>query len=372
MKKKLLAVAVVGALASPSAFAQTLYGIIDLGYQNNKFSDGDVNKDFLSQGQHSGSRFGVRGSEDLAGGTYAMYQIEFDITADNGSTPANGMTNRLTFVGLGSKAWGELTLGRQYTHTFHTFAVGSAAAYGTFGSVFSWTGFIPTRASNSFKYSSPVIGGFSVGAIWGLSGGGLNNDTEPTAVRGEANYWDAAVRWTPGPIGVAASYGVNTIEAGAVAPVFTLNPATGAIAASAAVPAGEVETTRTQLSANWDNRAFGIYGNWWNQETETRGPTTEDRTGWAISGVARFGGRHELYAVYGSQENDIGGGATESTVWGISYQHVMSKRTRVYVGFQDVDNEAASTRQVNLAHAGTTVAAGYDPRAFQIGLLHSF
>jgi predicted porin len=349
MKKKLLAVAVVGALASPAAFAQTLYGIVDLGYQNNKHATGDVNKDFIHQGQHSGSRLGVRGSEDLAMGTYALYQIEFDIAADNGTTPANGMTNRLTIVGLGSKAWGELTLGRQYTHTFHTFAVGQAAGYGSFGSPFTWTGFIPSRASNSVKYSSPVMGGFSVGAIWGLSGIG-NNDQEVTAAGAETNYWDAAVRWTPGPIGVAASYGLNTVEVGAA----------------------ETETTRTQLSGNWDNRAFGIYGNWWNMEVETTGlPTVADVTGWSISGVARFGGRHEVYLLWGNQEDDVVGGTSESTVMGISYQHVMSKRTRVYVGYQDIDNEAAAVRQVNFSAVGAA-AAGFDPRAFQLGLVHTF
>jgi predicted porin len=286
-------------------------------------------------------------------GTYAMYQIEFDITADNGATPANGMTNRLTIVGLGSKAWGELTLGRQYTHTFHTFAVGSAAGYGSFGSVFTWTGFVPSRTSNSVKYSSPVMGGFSVGAIWGLSGSNAGNDGEPVAPGADANYWDAAVRYTPGPFGVAVSYGADTRE----------------------VTGGESEATRTQVSGNWDNRAFGIYGNWWNLEIENTGVggglTATDTTGWAISGVARFGGRHELYAVFGSQENDLVGGTSESTAWGISYQHVMSKRTRVYVGYMDIDNEAAAVRQVNFS-AVAAAAAGFDPRAFQLGLVHTF
>jgi predicted porin len=148
---------------------------------------------------------------------------------------------------------------------------------------------------------------------------------------------------------VAASYGLNTVEAGAA----------------------ETETTRTQLSGNWDNRAFGVYGNWWNQETETTGaPATEDRTGWSISGVARFGGRHELYLVWGNQEDDVVGGTSESTLMGISYQHVMSKRTRVYVGYADVDNEAASARSVNFSAAAP--AAGFDPRAFQLGLVHTF
>src|SRR5574338_1049444 len=80
MNKKLLAVAVVGALASPAAFAQgtptTLYGIFDMGYQNASGTD-VVNKNFFQQGQRDPSRFGIKGSEDLEAGMYAMYGFEF-------------------------------------------------------------------------------------------------------------------------------------------------------------------------------------------------------------------------------------------------------------------------------------------------------
>src|SRR5687767_3524890 len=110
MRKSLLAVVAGGVLASPAAFAQTPYGVVDLGYQHAKHADGEVNKRFIQSGQHSGSRIGVRGTEDLAGATYATYTIEFDVIADTGATSATGMTSRLTFLGLGSKAWGELTL----------------------------------------------------------------------------------------------------------------------------------------------------------------------------------------------------------------------------------------------------------------------
>jgi predicted porin len=335
----------VGALASPVAFAQTLYGIVDLGYQNAKHSDADVNKDFLVQGQHSGSRLGVRGSEDLAGGTYAMYQIEFNIQADNGDPAATG-TQRLTFVGLGSKAWGEFTIGQQYTHQFHTIAVGSATAYATFTSI---AGQVPelTRASNSIKYSSPVMGGFSVGALWGLSGTG---PTEPTAVGSEANYWDAAVRYTPGPFGVALGYGVGTTETLGV----------------------ETENTSTQLSANWDNRAFGIYANYWQDETDVDGAgTTRDFNVWSLSGIARFGGRHEFSVLFGQGENEsIAGSAGEFDFWAVVYQHVMSKRTRFYTGFAKNKNEAG----INSAPTAfaAPVANGYDPRGFQLGVVHTF
>ena len=350
MKKKLLAAAVVGALASPVAIGQTLYGIVDLGYQNAKHADGDVNKHFMVQGQHSGSRLGVRGSEDLAGGTYAMYQIEFNIVADDGSAAGTG-TQRLTFVGLGSKAWGELTLGRQYTHQFHTIAVGSAAAYATFASN---AGQIPelTRASDSIKYSSPVMGGFAVGVLWGLSGaasGSASGANEPTAVGVDADYWDAAVRYTPGPFGVALGYGKLETSAAGV----------------------DTENTSVQLSANWDNRAFGIYANYWQDETEVGPTTTRDGDVWSISGVARFGGRHELYALFGQGDDDaITVADAKHRFWAVVYQHVMSKRTRLYTGIAKVKNEPASA-MVPTAFAAP-VAAGYDPRGFQLGLVHTF
>jgi predicted porin len=354
MKKKLLAVAVVGALASPAAFAQTLYGIVDLGYQNSKYADGDVNKHFIQSGQHSGSRFGVRGSEDLAAGTYALYQIEFDITADTGATAAAGMTNRLTTVGLGSKAWGELTLGRQYTHTFHTFAVGSASGYGTFSSFYGTGGAasltgpgIATRASNSVKYSSPVMGGFSVGALWAPG--------ESTAVgaSSNANYMDFALRYTPGPFGVAVSHAIATVEAGGV----------------------DNDTTQTQITANWDNRAWGIYGGYIMAENDGVGgaPATIDRNAWWINPVMRFGGRHELYFLYGQGENDAVAGQ-ESTAIAITYQHVMSKRTRIYTSIGRVSNDNGANMALNAqaTAAAGSVAGGYDPRGFQLGLLHSF
>lgn len=345
MKKKLLAVAVVGALASPVAFGQTLYGIVDVGYQNVDNGADDVNQDFVVTGQHSSSRLGVRGSEDLAGGTYAMYQIEFDIQADTGATAGSGMTHRLTMVGLGSKAWGELTLGRQYTHTFHTRALGLSAGTSTFASAF---GQQPgtVRASNSVKYSSPNMGGFSVGALWapGLADG---NGNEATATGEDNNYWDAALRFTPGPFGGAVSYGVETAE----------------------VVGGEAERTITGLSAYWDNRAFGVYGNYMMQEVEAGGVTLSDQNFFAISGVARFGGNNEVHVMLGEAEDDEIDDAG-ATFWGVSFVHRMSKRTLVYAGYGSTDNDTFSARK-NTAMAPAAVG-GEEITGFQVGLAHSF
>ena len=83
MKKTFVAAAVLGALAS-SAFAAdvTLYGVVDLGlnYQNTKVDSDNAARDkdstnvFKEQaGQNSGSRFGLKGTEDLGNG----YNVSF-------------------------------------------------------------------------------------------------------------------------------------------------------------------------------------------------------------------------------------------------------------------------------------------------------
>jgi predicted porin len=83
----------------------------------------------------------------------------------------------------------------------------------------------------------------------------------------------------------------------------------------------------------------------------------------------RFGGRHEVYFLYGKGESDLGTNPTSTTV-ALTYQHVMSKRTRIYTSLGRVSNDNGAAGALNgQAVAG---AAGYDPRGFQLGLLHSF
>ena len=69
MKKTLAALAVLGAFAGSAAAADvTLYGVVDLGlnYQYSKVGDADAVNTFKEQaGQNSGSRFGLKGTEDL-------------------------------------------------------------------------------------------------------------------------------------------------------------------------------------------------------------------------------------------------------------------------------------------------------------------
>ena len=130
MKKSLLALAVLGAFSS-AAYAQTsvtLYGVIDLSlnYTTNQdakggsvFSLGDSNAPAGAgdggQGALSGSRWGLKGEEDLGGGTKAIFKMESGFTANNGQSDQQGqLFGRQEYVGLSSKDLGTVTFGRQY------------------------------------------------------------------------------------------------------------------------------------------------------------------------------------------------------------------------------------------------------------------
>ena len=133
MQKKILGAAVAAALVAPAAvWAQStvvLYGLVDVGYQNvSKYQATATNKSGFGNGGARSSRLGARATEDLGGGLSARAVIEFDVAGDTGQEGGNGMTGRQTFVALDSKSWGELSLGRQLTHSFGNVALAEGVA----------------------------------------------------------------------------------------------------------------------------------------------------------------------------------------------------------------------------------------------------
>jgi general bacterial porin, GBP family len=121
VKKISAAVAAFVALAAASAHAQssvTLYGLIDAGlmYTNNVKKGGSEGALVqATSGNINGSRFGLRGAEDLGGGLQAIFVLENGYNVQNGKLGQNGrLFGRQAFVGLSNKEYGAVTLGRQY------------------------------------------------------------------------------------------------------------------------------------------------------------------------------------------------------------------------------------------------------------------
>ena len=129
MKKSLIALAALAAVGAASAQSSvTLYGVIDTNYgwarttEKNWNAPGTVKTTTTglnaSGGNMSGSRWGLKGQEDLGNGLAAVFNVEAGFNSADGSTGVTGTTgdgfNRRAVVGL-KGGFGQVLLGRDYT-----------------------------------------------------------------------------------------------------------------------------------------------------------------------------------------------------------------------------------------------------------------
>lgn len=213
MKKSLLALAVTGAFAAP-AFAQnsvTLYGIIDAGidYVNNTsttnssgVATGHGSQWAMASGVAQGSRWGVKGTEDLGGGLKAIFQLENGFNTFNGNLGQGGREfGRQAYVGLTSDHFGTLTLGRQYDPIVDV--IQPTTMNGNWGAAFSHPSDVDNtdngfRVNNAVKYVSPSFAGLK-GEVMYAFGGQAGQFSNNSAI-------SAGLDYSNGPLYLGAAY----------------------------------------------------------------------------------------------------------------------------------------------------------------------
>ncbi|MDR3398078.1 MAG: porin [Pandoraea sp.] len=204
---KLFAGLVLAGLAAGAvpAFAQsnvTLYGIVDdaLTYSSNQ--NGKSNT-YLRNGNLAGSRWGLRGTEDLGGGTKALFQLENGFDVNSGAFSSSGvMFNRQAFVGLKNDQLGTVTIGRQYSPYYLMVGTIGPVAYVT-GATGAHPGDIDgldttIRINNSVTYTSPVLWGVTASLQYGFGG--------QAGAFSKGNTYSGALRYDGGPLSLAAGY----------------------------------------------------------------------------------------------------------------------------------------------------------------------
>jgi general bacterial porin, GBP family len=241
MNKISIAAAVCTTLAASAANAQssvTLYGLIDAGiaYTNNVQNGAPGHgsgRVALASGNISGSRFGLRGAEDLGGGLKAVFVLENGYNLNNGTLGQGGrIFGRQADIGLSSDQYGTLTIGRQYDSMVDFVAPLSGTA-GTFGD----SGFAhvydndnlqhTVRFSNSVKFASVEYAGFKFGGMYAFS-----NSTSFAVDRA----YSAGASYQNGPLRLAAAYLQINGSAAASSPA-------GAVNQSVAADPGEFKAT---------------------------------------------------------------------------------------------------------------------------------
>ena len=202
--KKMACLAIALSGVTVSAYAQnsvTLYGIIDEGL--NYTSNASGHDGFqMKSGDTFGSRWGLKGTEDLGGGNSAIFKLENGFNASSGALGQGGrLFGRQAWVGLQSNTLGTVTLGRQYDPTIDLWS-GYTAAGNYSGDVASHpfdndNADYDYRIDNSVKYTSPTFYGLTAEAMYGFS-----NDT------GFANnrMYSAAVQYQAGGLSAAVAY----------------------------------------------------------------------------------------------------------------------------------------------------------------------
>ena len=212
MKKSLLALALLGAFTA-SAFAEpsvTLYGRIDTGlvytHKNLDNTAGSTDTFSMDSGVTTGSRWGLKGSEDI-GNAKVGFVLESGFNSDDGTSGQNNrLFGREAQVSLSGR-YGTLTAGRigalgSSIGTYdQIFAVGDAFDGGDWD-VF---GLAATPViDNSLTYQSPKFAGLQLTAQYSFKS---NSKADGTEGRSSADrYAGAAVNYENGNFQAVLGY----------------------------------------------------------------------------------------------------------------------------------------------------------------------
>ena len=405
------------AAASSTCFAQaapppsvTVYGIVDAGltYTTGLAS----NKTQLVSGIMEGSRFGLRGNEDIGGGYRALFVLEHRAEINNGtvsSRPPSGTQvpdrlNQAALLGLpgalqpavagvaanigntlgvnlGGTFWdrqafvglvtpfGAVIAGRQYTPAYETFA-----AFDTLGTQSSLSagqvGAIPSsvtiRANNALQYRI-VLGGLTASAMYAL-GGVSGNDA--------ANRFGGVMaQYKMGGLAVGAAYNKINNDLGLASLTSTV------VGASYDIGPGKVSGMVVNFK---DNNPSGVSG-------ITASLTPLVGAGGAALVQAAFTsalrqdaqmlhvgyrmttGPNTFYVAY-SAANDKRAPNADVASYGVAYTYALSKRTDLNAVLTHFNNKGLAQAAPGQAGflGGVTRSAGVDSNNAAFGIRHRF
>lgn len=393
MKKSLLAVAALSAIAG-AAQAQssvTIYGVMDVGYVNQK-SDGagtsarsNASNSFIGSSAEQTSRLGFRGTEDLGGGLSALFVVETGLQPVNNS--ASAFNNRQSFVGLKKAGTGQFTLGTQYTSAFQALSatdvgqtnnmVGSAvypqevptgngnpgvASYrGSDGTSGTSAG-ITVRTTNMIQAQSDKFAGFSLGASYTLNGSTVSN-TNTSAVTNNWSGWGLKADYTWNKLYVVAA--ANRLKSDNTGPIAYRLPAS-TVAWTGASGGVQSQDNQFYAAATYD---FGILKAYL-QYIDRKVTAASNANFYAKRSAQQIGVRSYITPTIEGWAN-IGNGS--GTTYGanspkanfVAFQtglnYYLSKRTNVYGIYGS--NQMSSAQPVN---------PSLSANAFAVGVRHTF
>ena len=363
MKKTLVALAALAAVGAASAQSTvTLYGVADVWLGAVKEQNRVVNNTFninnplagvrqskLDGGGYNGSRFGLRGTEDLGGGLKANFVLEQGVNVDTGAAGASGLQfNRQAYVGF-SGGFGDVRFGRQYT-AYDTLR---AATNHSFDSSFAVTGSVwgnrtvgnyttpgiadyANRVDNQITYISPDFSGFSGALTYGLgeNKGAQNNTTTPPSINSSALDTTALhLKYAAGPLLVGVAYQQQEIS-------------------------NTVDRTYTLVAGSYDFGMAKVTAGFNRAKQDQAGKDNEYQLG--VDFPVAPNARIAVGYAHAKMKDANGNSRGKADGYSLTGYYDLSKRTRLYAGLRNFDVKNA---------AGVKLEKG---NLYAIGVRHSF
>jgi len=400
MKKTLLATA--SALACVSAFSQvTLYGVADAGITRvSGYAQGTVTQ--LNSGIMEGSRWGVKGTEDMGGGYKALFTLESRVELNTGglsNRPTSGsqLPDRLTAglpgavaagvrgaigptlgvnlnnAGFDRQAWlglvtpvGGFLMGRQYTPAFEalaTFDIMATQSSLSAAQIVTVPAGVDIRYNNSLQYRI-VQGPWNAALLYGFGEGansssnrllGINTLYKSSTFSAGFGYntkknsaAQQALRTTV--LGASATQAGWTLS-GMFARIEEPNPSSGPELAvglgGAGVPAPLVAAVLDRLKQDANLMHIGLRYD--------------------------LGAAGQVTVAY-NKLNDKRASNADTTSYGVAYVYPLSKRTNLNAVLTRFSNSgtAQAAPGGNGYLGGVTGVAGQDSTSIALGVRHTF
>ncbi|MEK7753192.1 MAG: porin [Acidobacteriota bacterium] len=381
MNKKLLAVAVAGALAAPGvALAQastvTISGMFKLGVENLSYSNSPATRLNTSQMRvvDNSSRIIFTSVENLGNGLSAVGNLDVRFAPDQASSAptSNPIGNGNTYVGLRSTSWGQLILGRHDLHYGKgpsEMTRGAGALQASDVSLFDYIGSAPiantSRTQNVVKYDTPNFNGFSAIVAWSANPiGNTEADMSATNAAGvqtrKGDGWNINPKYSNGPFEAEYSY-------------WRAKP--DAAVAATTDQRGDSLTGKYSMSGF----KFGLGWNRSKLESAITGAKAAERTTWSVAGHYKTG-PHSIYAHYDKAGNVSTVAGTQSDtgarMLALAYEYSLSKRTSLAATYAKINNDAKINynffTSASLGSTDAVTVNGESPRLLQFSVLHLY
>ena len=393
MKKTLVGLAATAAMCSASAASVTLYGIIDTGFAYNSYNDNNYstltdnadNSFGMMSGQSSGSRFGLKGVEELGNGLTVGFILEDGFYSDTGAEK-DQMFDREASIYI-EGGFGKFGMGRLSTLANDAGTTGLGGYFSSFGTGWGDVGvqnymqaYRPNRMDNMVYYKTPNFAGAEV---WVLYGMGNEKDKTYENESSRDRYYAAAVTYNNG--GLSLYGAVDVLNKASFGDNNSFDTEDDQITITAAVNY-DCGFAKSYLGVHWFDNAKAVGSSSFGGDWGRLGNFTTDKddkyvdsgfgdaNGWSVMlGVDIPVGNGKVKTTLGyldassdnedfSASDDVDQDLKRFMV-GAGYEYYLSKRTTVYMG--------AGYLQDSI---DTAKGNSYDPSWVQVncGLKHKF